>query len=237
MEWLKRQFELAFNTSLNEVVSNGLFPDNVKIFGISVNPGIISAFLCTFILLMLALVIRLFVVPKFKMIPTKTQLFFEELVGFFNTSSTPSHRHSYLVGGYTFVVGSFIAVTILLELIGLRPALASINACLAIGTFTFLVIHFSGVREHGILRRIKRILNPVNIVTDISAPLSISLRLYGSTVSGYIITAILYSTVYTSIAIPAVASILTTLLHVLLQPYLFTILTNMYVGDAVKIKA
>jgi len=71
-------------------------------------------------------------------------------------------------------------------------------------------------------------------LTDISIPLSLSLRLFGSITSGFIITEFIYSSIYTSIALPAAVAVITTLFHALIQSFLFASLTIMFVGEAVE---
>lgn len=49
-----------------------------------VNPGFISAFVVMAVLLVAALCIRIFVIPRFKYVPGKFQLVLEQLVGMFD---------------------------------------------------------------------------------------------------------------------------------------------------------
>ncbi len=71
--------------SIKDVMRDAvLHGDNrVSLFGIKdVDPAFISAVTVTAVLLALAAVIRVFFIPRFKMIPGKFQLVLEELVGF-----------------------------------------------------------------------------------------------------------------------------------------------------------
>ena len=95
--------------------------NKLDLFGMEVNPGLISAFTVTGLLLLAALLIRIFVIPKFKYVPGKFQLLLEQLVGFFNglgTSNSP-HRHSFL-NVYIFGAGVYIFFGTLFELFGLQ---------------------------------------------------------------------------------------------------------------------
>ena len=61
--------------------------NKVSLFGlIEVNPGLISAYIVTGILIVFALVCRLFVIPKFKYVPGRFQLVLEQIVGVFRRS-------------------------------------------------------------------------------------------------------------------------------------------------------
>ena len=138
----------AQNESIQEIMRDAVLHESNKLdlFGMEVNPGLISAFTVTGLLLLAALLIRIFVIPKFKYVPGKFQLLLEQLVGFFNglgTSNSP-HRHSFL-NVYIFGAGVYIFFGTLFELFGLQavtthglsislPApLSDINAAIVLG--------------------------------------------------------------------------------------------------------
>lgn len=113
----------AQNESIQEIMRDAVLHESNKLdlFGMEVNPGLISAFTVTGLLLLAALLIRIFVIPKFKYVPGKFQLLLEQLVGFFNglgTSNSP-HRHSFL-NVYIFGAGVYIFFGTLFELFGLQ---------------------------------------------------------------------------------------------------------------------
>lgn len=127
---------------------------------IEVNPGLISAFVVTAVFLVFSLIVRIFVVPKFKLVPGKFQLVLETAVGFFDNlaKSNSPHRNKFL-GAYVFTAGAYIFVGTIFELFGFQvitthgssmalPApLADINGAIMIGCLSYLVILFSsGVR-------------------------------------------------------------------------------------------
>ena len=87
--------------SIKEVMRDAVLHESNKIslFGVKdVNPAFISAMTVTAVLLVTAALIRIFAIPKFKMIPGKFQLVLEELVRFFdNLAKTNSpHRNGFL---------------------------------------------------------------------------------------------------------------------------------------------
>ena len=68
--------------------------NKVSLFGlIEVNPGLISAYIVTGILIVFALVCRLFVIPKFKYVPGRFQLVLEQIVGMFDGLAEGSSPH------------------------------------------------------------------------------------------------------------------------------------------------
>ena len=138
--------------------------NQVSLFGWrAVNPGLISAFLVTALLLAAAVLIRIFAIPRFKYVPGKFQLVLEEAVGLFDrmAKGDSPHRCKFL-GAYIFAAGAYIFVGTLFELLGLQavtvhanpitlPApLSDVNAAIAMGTLSYLVILSGGIAANGI---------------------------------------------------------------------------------------
>ena len=83
--------------------------NRVNFFGVEINPGLCAGFLVTGILTVAAVIIRIFVIPKFTMVPGKFQSVLELLVGYFdNLSKTNSPHLNKLMGGYIFAAGVYI---------------------------------------------------------------------------------------------------------------------------------
>ncbi|MDE6900243.1 MAG: hypothetical protein K2P15_04115, partial [Oscillospiraceae bacterium] len=96
--------------------------NRVSLFGWKdVNPGMISAFTVTGILLLAAACIRIFAVPRFRFKPGKLQMLLEEAVGLFDRMARSSSPHRYgFVRAYIFAAGAYIFVGTLFELLGLQ---------------------------------------------------------------------------------------------------------------------
>lgn len=233
-EYLSKMFKEAFGGGLGDSVREALEPETVNFLGLQVNPSLFTAFGVTAVLLIFAVIVRFAVIPRFKKIPGRFQMILEGMVSFFDKSSESQvHKHASFVGPYTFTAAVFIALGTLVELFGFRPAFASINTCFAFGIMTFIVINICGFKQKGVLR-LKRYLNPINIMTDISVPLSLSLRLFGAIMSGFIIMELVYTMVFTSFVLPAGVAVITTLFHAGIQSYLFATLTNIFVSEAIE---
>ena len=120
--------------------------NKVAFFGMEVNPGLISAFTVTGILLVAAALLRVFAVPRFRLVPGKLQLVLETAVGMFDNlaKSNSPHRNRFL-GAYVFGAGAYIFVSTIFELSGAQaittaghtvalPApLSDINGAIAMG--------------------------------------------------------------------------------------------------------
>ena len=67
----------------------------------AVNPGLISGFVVTAILLIAAAVLRIFWIPRFKYVPGRCQLVLEEVVGLFDRmAKTSAPRMNRFLGAY-----------------------------------------------------------------------------------------------------------------------------------------
>ena len=210
----------------------------VSLFGLTtVNPGMISALVVTAILLIAAVLTRIFAIPRFKLRPGKLQLLLEQAVGLFDGMATGNspHRNRFL-GAYIFSAGAYIFVGTLFELLGLQavtvhghpitlPApLSDVNAAIATGTLSYLVIASGAVAEHGpkgILKALK----------EFSLPISMSFRLFGALLSGLLVTELVYYYISLSFVLPVVVGVLFTLLHALIQTYVLTMLVALYYGE------
>lgn len=211
--------------------------DKISLFGLPVNPGLISAYLVTGVILLFAAIVRIFVIPRFKTVPGKFQLVLEQAVGMFdNMASTNSpHRNNFL-GAYIFAAAAYIFVGTLFELFGIPwvsaagesvtlPApLSDINGAIALGCLSYLVILAGGIasnRMRGLGRTLK----------EFSLPISMSFRLFGALLSGLLVSELVYSYLALSFVLPVVVGLLFTVLHALVQAYVLATLTALIYGE------
>lgn len=225
---------MLLSGSVGDNLAEALLPEKIKILGIEIGPSLISAFIITAFLIVVAVILRLTVLKNLKNTPSKMQMILESLVNFFDKQAKDTtHQYSCGVGPYIMGCACYIFTSTLAELVNLRPALADINACFAMGFMSFFIINFYGFKQKKGLR-LKRYANPINIITDIAVPISLSFRLFGSIVSGLLITELVYSFIFTSFVIPAAIAVITTLFHAFIQSYIFATLTSLFIGEAIE---
>ncbi len=226
--------------SIQAVMRDAVLHDSNKIslFGIKdVNPAVISALSVSGILLVFAAAVRIFVIPRFKMVPGKFQLILEELVGFFdNLAKTNSPHRNGLLGAYVFAAGAYVFVGTLFELFGLQVAttqglhitlpapLSDINGAIMLGCLSYLIILSGGIAGNG-LKGIGKTLK------DFSLPISMSFRLFGALLSGLLVTELVYYYLSLSFVLPVAVGVMFTLLHALIQTYVLTMLTALFYGE------
>ena len=211
--------------------------NKINLFGLEVNPGLVSAFTVTGVIFVFSFIVRIFVIPKFTYVPKKFQLVLETAVGTFDDmakSSSPG-RNKFL-GAYIFTAAAYIFIGTLFELLGLQavttlnrsvslPApLADINGAITMGCVSYLVILGGGIVSNGI-KGVGKTLK------DFSLPISMSFRLFGALLSGALVTELVYYFSALSFVLPVVVGVMFTLLHALIQAYVLTMLTSLFYGE------
>ena len=212
--------------------------NQISLFGWkNVNPGLISAMTVSAILLIAAACIRVFVIPKFKLVPGQFQLLLEQAVSLFDgMARTSSPQRNGFLGAYIFGAGAYIFVGTLFELLGLqavtttgrsvtRPApLSDVNGAIALGCLSYLVILSGGIAGNGLK-------GVGSTLKEFSLPISMSFRLFGALLSGLLVTELVYYYVQLSYVLPVLVGVLFTLLHALIQAYVLTMLTALFYGE------
>ena len=209
-----------------------------SLFGLKdVSPAMISAMVVSGILLLAALLIRIFAIPRFKMVPGKFQSAIELLVSTFdNLAKTNSPRRNSFLGVYAFGAGVYIFVGTIFELFGVQvmtisghsvslPApLSDVNAAISLGVLSYFVIFAGGILGNGV--------KGISLgLKKFSLPLSMSFRLFGALLSGLLVTELVYYYASLSYVLPVIVAVLFTLLHALIQSYVLTLLTTMFYGE------
>lgn len=230
--------------SITEVMKDGVLHEENKVglFGLEVNPGFVSAVSVSAALIIAAILLRVFAIPKFKNTPGKFQNLIEMLVEFFeNMARTNSPHKTGFAGCYIFSAGVYIFFSTLFELFGfqvittrgssiaLSAPIADINAAIAMGVLSYLVILGCGLISGGF----KGVLG---VLKDFSLPISMSFRLFGALLSGLLVTELVYYYSLTSFVLPAVVGVLFTLLHAVIQTYVLATLVSVFYGEAAEPK-
>ena len=230
--------------SIKAVMRDGVLHDEnrIAVFGLRVNPGLISAWVMTGVLLIAAALLRIFAIPRFQEVPGRLQTVVEALVEFFSGMAKGSspHRPGF-VGAYIFSAGVYIFFSTLFELFGIQvltdagrsialPApIADINGALAMGIGSYLVILVAGFVTNGVR-------GGLGVLKDFSLPISMSFRLFGALLSGLLVTELVYYYSVTSFVLPVAVGVLFTLLHAVIQTYVLATLVSFFYGEAVEPK-
>ncbi|KNF09720.1 ATP synthase subunit a [Gottschalkia purinilytica] len=131
----------------------------------------------------------------------------------------------------------YIACANLSGLLGVSPPTSDYNVTLALAIITFTLTQYYGIKTNGIGGYIKGyfdpnpVMLPLNIVGELSNPISLSFRLFGNILSGGIIMSLVYE------ALRYISPLITPALHAyfdifsgLVQTFIFAMLTMVFVG-------
>jgi len=207
--------------------------------GVNVGLSVVTGW-CALGVLLILLVIARFKIGKFTEVPSSgfqrfieaaldgAHSFAESKVGHAADFSTPVTL--------TFVL--YLLSVTLVELFGLPPATEDINCTLGLGISAFISVNAAGILYKGVGGRFRVLVKPtpmvapIKVLTDLIAPISMSIRLFANVMVGGVIMTLIYEVA--PIILPAALSSYFSLGHVLLQAFVFGLLTLIYTGEVVE---
>ena len=145
---------------------------------------------------------------------------------------------------YIGTVCIFILLSNISGLLGLRPPTADYGVTLPLGILTFVLIHFNQFK-HQKLKDIwvdmcsplppwLPIWFPINLISEIAVPVSLSLRLFANVLSGTVMMALVYGLLGWFATIwPAALHVYFDLFSGAIQTYVFCMLTMTYINNAI----
>lgn len=127
--------------------------------------------------------------------------------------------------------------------LGLVPGLTSptndLNTTLGLAVMVLGFVHVLGVREQG-MKYIKHFFEPykvfvfINIIEELSKPITLSFRLFGNILAGEILIIILGMLVPIWFPVPSVVWLAFSVFVGVVQAFIFTILSLSYLSNALK---
>lgn len=202
----------------------------------------------------------LYLTSNLKVKPTsKRQIIAEKLVlmvyGMVDGTMGEKWRHfaPYVAG--LFAYSFFCSMS---SLVGVKAPTGDLSIILGMASVTFVMIQVVNLKYKGVIGSMKRFLEPVpfilplNLISEVATPVSMTFRHFGNIAAGSVITALLYaalaylSTVVLQIipnafiqsipifqvGLPALLSVYFDVFTSFLQAYIFCMLTMVYVSGA-----
>lgn len=162
--------------------------------------------------------------------------------------------------GYTPFICALLALSAfssLLSLVGLYPPTADLNTIAGWALLVFVLITFYKIKTNGFGGYLKGftqpifVLTPFNILSEVATPISMTFRHFGNIVSGIVISTLVYAALaaasnalfswlpgvlgsipFLQVGIPAVLSIYFDVFSSLMQAFIFSMLTMLYIANA-----
>jgi len=149
-------------------------------------------------------------------------------------------------------IGTLFMFLILGNALGLldqRPVTSDVNTTFALAGVTFILIHYNAIRTRSFKGYIKHMsepypfMLPINLVGELAFPISLSFRLFGNITGGMIIMSLLLGGLegithglsipipFLQIAIPLPANFFFDMFEAVLQAFIFTMLTMVFVAN------
>lgn len=205
------------------------------LLGLPVTKTVVS----TWVVMGFLVVLSFFLTRRLQLIPTRLQnvleLFVEAILNLIEDMSPGNGRKFLpLVGTLALFIGTS-------DVAGLVPGLKSptsdFNTTLALALIVFFAVPFYGIRTRGLKNYLKSylspspILAPFHIISEITRTVSLALRLFGNIMGEEIIIAILFLLSPLFLPLPMM---LFSIFTGIIQAYIFTVLTVVYLSAAVE---
>jgi len=207
----------------------------------------------TWFIMAVLTVFSILVTRNLKKVPGPLQSMVEALVEAVNNLTAQTMGEDKM--GFAPYMGTllvFLSIANLIGLIGMRPPTADVNTTMSLAMMTFILVHISGARSKGVGGYLKSFteplapLLPLNIIGELANPISLGFRLFGNIVGGLVIMSLLYgglaslsASLLGSSAPPILSAGVPAVLHVyfdmfagVLQSFIFTMLTMVYIAMA-----
>jgi F-type H+-transporting ATPase subunit a len=233
---------LIFGKHKSEGFKVSLWAERVYIFGFNLSSTVICTWVIMALLIVLAVLFRIFVVPRMKDLPNGLQNIIElsvESVEKYTDSKVGKLGDN--LGSYIFTVAVFMVSCAAVELFGVRAPTADITLTFTLAVITFILINYYGIKRKGVLGRIKSmasptpIVFPIKIVTDLAIPVSLACRLFGNMLGGMIVMDLLYMALgNAAVGIPSILGLYFNVFHPLIQKFIFVTLSLTFINEAVE---
>ena len=200
------------------------------LFGLPITDTVVSTWVLMAIIIILAYLIR-----KYK--PAAGEFIIEMINGIVSSVMPEGTR----VSKYIAILGTLTIFLMLANIFSIVPLMVSptadINTTLALAIIVFFAVHIYGVIEKGLWGYLKDFADPIfilplEIVSQFSRTLSLSVRLFGNILSTDLIVIIVFTLVPFIVPLPLAAL---GMLTGVLQAYIFTVLASLYIASAVEI--
>ncbi len=201
------------------------------IFGIAIKDTVVSTWVIMVIIITFAWFIR-----KYK--PGIAETIIDSISGII-ASVMPDDTK---VIKYLSILGTLAIFLVLANIFSIIPFLvaptANINTTIALAVIVFFAVHGFGILEKGPWGYIKSVASPIfilplELVSQVSRTISLSIRLFGNILSTDLIVAIVFSIIPFFLPLPLVAL---SMLTGVLQAYIFTVLASVYIASAVVVE-
>lgn len=213
--------------------------------GMPITNTLITGLLVSVILIIAAVIIKCFVLNKFNELPRGMQNVLELMIEGMSkfTNGRVGEQTGNSLAPYMFTLAAYIGFNGVLELFSmgwLRTSPSDLNQTVALALITFVLIRFFAYKRKGVIGRIKHythpiaLVAPIKIFVDMAVPVSLSCRMFGNLLGGWVVMELLYSVALISFVVPVVGAAFFSLFHSGIQAFIFITLSLAFVEEAIE---
>lgn len=175
-------------------------------------------------------------------VPGTFQTILETIVDMLdNLVATNMGKSAPKFANYISILFVYILICNIAGITGLRSPTADYGVTLALALITFVLIHFNGIKNQkgGYFKAYIEpypIFLPINLISEVATPVSMSLRLFANMLSGTIIMALWYGMlpIFLDIGLPSFLHVYFDLFSGAIQTYVFCMLTMLFVTQKIE---
>lgn len=139
---------------------------------------------------------------------------------------------------YMMTIACYIALANLANLFGVKPPTKDITVTAALAVMSIILVQISGIQQKGVKGWLHSFMEPMpvmlpmNILELFIKPVSLCMRLFGNVLGAFIIMKLIEGLI--AVVIPVPFSLYFDIFDGLIQVYVFTLLTSMYIAEAIE---
>ncbi|QNU66668.1 F0F1 ATP synthase subunit A [Ruminiclostridium herbifermentans] len=220
----------------------------IKLFGFTI--PVSDLVVTMWIIMAVMIILAIFLTRNLSLVPNKKQNIAEIIVEFINNlvkdAIGPHHWKAFAPYIGTVLLFLVLANTVSIfniipggeEGFKLRPPARNINVAICLAIMSICVVIYAGIRYKGPGGWLKSFVKPTpvmlpfNILDYVIKPTSLALRLFGNILGAFIVMELIYMAL--PIFAPAVISLYFDLFDGILQAYVFSFLTSIYISEALE---
>ena len=208
----------------------------INIGGVGIHESVIVTLFISILLLVLGLVLTSgFRVEN----PSRRQLAVEAFVlwlqKFFEGPLSPKGKR---YAPYMMTIACYVALANIFYVFGIKPPTKDLTVTAALAVMSIVLVQMAGIQTKGVKGWLHSFLEPMpamlpmNILELFIKPVSLCMRLFGNVLGAFIIMCMIEGLV--RIIVPVPFSLYFDFFDGLIQVYVFTLLTSMYIAEAVE---
>lgn len=201
---------------------------------------ITEAIVVTWLIMAALMLLSLFLVRDLRVEnPSRRQVILEMIVGgLYGIYEEILGKEGKKYAQYLMTVVLYIGISNLIGLLGFKPPTKDINVTAAMAIMSIVLIEFAGIHQKGIGGWLKSftqpsiVMFPLNIMEIFVKPVSLCMRLFGNVLGAFVIMEMIKGIV--PLLVPVPFSLYFDIFDGLLQAYIFTLLTALFIGEQLE---